>query len=447
MELERPTVHEAQMKERHFFRLKHSSHPFNWIVSTREATNRVVFPIATILLSTMICHAQAHPSSSADARTPSQYILLNFQTPNNTVRDFEEIDSTFGKMGDRRIAIGVGYILSYLEFTPAHVDSALKEVLALSLKHRLPVLIHLDGEQYWGNRPDLWNWWDAAKAGYNPGNKHNVEWHDWSADSAVKIGWRNWGDQRRTLPMPNLMSPPYRHACDSAMRRLVPMVRNWWIALPDSLKYLFVGINVGWESAIGVNNWYYPNGNALLNQPEANDPVYGINILAFPSRAVQAIGYAAVSTLGLARSGQLKAEHVAEVVRTHLEDLSRICHDLGIPREHLFTHCGGWGKGDPTSYAAVNKYSCPGWSFYDYAFDPTEDVNTMSALRTSEAPYWAATEWWYRGDRGKEEMDWFLAIANTISLPGIRYMCIYNWEAVRTNQGSVAAVRVATKFR
>ncbi|MBI5473963.1 MAG: hypothetical protein HY961_16615 [Ignavibacteriae bacterium] len=383
------------------------------------------------------------------------------QTPDNAVRDFEEIDSTFGMMGDRRIAIGVGYILSYLNFSPAHVDSCLNQVLALSRKHRLPVLIHLDGENYWGYRPDLWNWWDPAKPGYDPANKYNVEWHDWSPDSAVKLGWRNWGEQRRVLPAPNLMSPPLRQACDSAMRRLVPIVRNWWRALPDSLKYLFVGINVGWESAIGVNNWYYPNGNALLDQPEAKDPIYGLNILAFPSRAVQPIGYAAVSTLGLAmpagrrldslsrqaHSGQLTAEHVAEVVRIHLEDLSKICHDLGIPREHVFTHCGGWGKGDPTSYAAVNKYSCPGWSFYDYAYDVTEDINTMSALRTSDAPYWAATEWWYKGDRGKGQMEWLLAIANTLSIPKVKYMCIYNWEAIRANQAAVAAIRVGTKFR
>lgn len=409
--------------------------------------SRVFFPIAVIIVCTMTCHAGGHSSNTNEAGTPSQYILLNVQAPDNAVRDFEEIDSTFGKMGDRRIVIGVGYILSYLNCTPAQADSALKHILSLSRKHRLPVLIHFDGENYWGNRPDLWNWWDQTKPGYNPANKYNVEWHDWSPDSAVKLGWRNWGEQHRVLPAPNLMSPPFRQACDSATRRLVPIVRNWWRALPDSLKYLFVGINVGWESAIGVNNWYYPNGNALLNQPVANDPIYGVNILAFPSRAVQAIGYAAVSTLGLAHSGQLTGEQIAEVVRIHLEDLSKICSELGIPREHIFTHCGGWGKGDPTSYAAVNKYSCPGWSFYDYAYDPTEDINTMKALKTSDAPYWAATEWWYRGDRGKGEMEWFLAIANTLSIPNVRYMCIYNWEGMRDTQAAVAAVRIATKFR
>ena len=247
--------------------------------------------------------------------------------------------------------------------------------------------------------------------------------------------------------MPNLMSPPYRKACDSAVRMLVPMVRNWWHALPDSLKYLFVGINVGWESAIGVNNWYYPNGNAQLDQPVASDPTYGLNLLAFPSRAVQAIGHAAVSTLGLAHSGPLTGEQLAEVVRIHIEDLSKICYDLGIPREHIFTHCGGWGKGDPTTLAAVNKYSCPGWSFYDYAYDPTEDINLMKAIRTNEAPFWAATEWLYRGERGKGEMEWLLAIANTLSVPRIKYLCIYNWEGIGTNQAALTAIRVGTKFR
>lgn len=74
-------------------------------------------------------------------------------------------------------------------------------------------MIELDGINYWQARPDLWNWWDKSKPGYNPENKKNVEWTDWTPDSAVKIGWRNWGSQHRVLPMPNLMSPAYLKAC------------------------------------------------------------------------------------------------------------------------------------------------------------------------------------------------------------------------------------------
>ena len=46
----------------------------------------------------------------------------------------------------------------------------------------------------------------------------NVEWTNWSSDSAIKIAWRNWGRQLRVLPPPNLMSPRYREACHEEMR-------------------------------------------------------------------------------------------------------------------------------------------------------------------------------------------------------------------------------------
>ena len=404
-------------------------------------SHSVMKPFIALLLTGMV--ASAHAANPRLHHAPSQYLLLNVQVPENVVRDFEEIDAMFGGPVRGTVAPGVGYILSYLDFPPAHVDSCLNLVLSLAVKYRLPVLIHPDGEQYWGHRPDLWNWWDPAQAGYNPANRYNVEWYDWSPDSAVKIGWRNWGEQRRVLPMPNLMSPRYRSACDSAMRRIVPIIRRWWRALPDSLQYLFAGINVGWESAIGVNNWYYPHGNALLEKPAADDPVYGLNALARPSRGVQTIGYAAVRTSGIARAGLLTADQLAEIVRRHLEDLSRICFENGIPRDRIFTHCGGWGKGDPTPAAAVNRYSCPGWSFYDFAFDPSEDANTMSALDKSDAPYWAATEWLYQGNRGNGEAEWLLAIANALSMPRLRYLCIYNWEGINNNRAAVSAVRVA----
>ena len=410
---------------------------------------KIYLAIAVIFFFVSACHAKRLPSNSTEADAPTQFIILNSTSLDaNATKIVKEIASTFGKASGKRIAVGVAYIISYLDVTPAKADSTLRKVLALSQQYDLPILVHLDGENEWGNRPDLWNWWDSTKSGYNPENRYNVEWHDWSPDSATKIGWRNWGQQVRTpLPMPNLMSPVYREACDSAMQRLVPIVTDWWHSLPDSLKYLFVGINVGWESGIGVNNWYYPNGNAVLDQPEANDPTYGLNLRDLPSRGVQAIGYAAVSTLGLAHSGKLTEEQLAKVTQIHLEDLSKVCYDLGVPRDHIFTHCGGWCDGDPTFYAAVNKYSCPGWSFYKHAYDPAENVDPMNALKSSDAPYWAATEWLYMGDHGDGETAWLLALENTLSIPRIRYLCIYNWEGIINNQAAIEAIRVGSKFR
>lgn len=374
---------------------------------------------------------------ASEANHPLQYIIVNGIAP--TPESFDEVASVFGKNTDRKTAIGVGFILSYFQMSPETAAERLKKYLSLSVQFDLPVMVQLDGEQWWGNRPDLWNWWDDKKPGYNPENRKNVEWTAWTPDSAVKIGWRNWGRQLRVLPMPNLMSPAYRDACHIEMGKLIPIVIEWWNSLPKEKKYLLVGIKMGWESAIGVNNWYYPNGNDLLNQPEKNDPSYGLNTDSLPGRGVTAIGYASVSKLGLANSGQLKEEQLTKVVQLHLEDLCKFAADHGVPRDRLFTHCGGWSQGETLYTAAINKYSCPGWSFYTYAVDPKTDITAMKALESNDAPYWGAVEWLLQGDHTKEQ--WKSALKNTMSDNRIRYMCIYNWRGIKNNVNCISAIK------
>lgn len=370
-----------------------------------------------------------------------KFILLN--GVDATKESFREIKNTF-EMNERSdVSVGVGFIISYLQNEPTKVTSKLKDYLALSEEFELPVIVQLDGEQWWEYRSDLWNWWDENISGYNPANKNNVEWFDWSPDSAMKIGWRNWGRQLRVRPAPNLMSKTYRESCRTEMKKLVPIVVDWWKNLPKEKKYLFVGVKVGWESSIGVNTWYYPNGNTLYDEPEANDPDYGTNTELLPDRGVKAIGYAAVSTLGLNTSGQLLEKDLTRVVQLHLEDLSKFILHNGLPREKIFTHVGGWSKGETLYSAAVNPYSCPGWSFYDHAINPKNDTTAMKALALSNAPYWGAVEWLFMGDYPEE--DWSKALENTLADSQIKYMCIYNWNSIKNNLNAISAIKKIIK--
>lgn len=364
---------------------------------------------------------------------PAKFILLNGYL---TDADCQKIAATFGKQNNKKVALGIGVIVSYLNGKPETVISKLNDYLNLSSKYNLPIIVQLDGEQWWDYRSDLWNWWDPKTAGYNPANKDNVEWYDWKSDAAVKIGWRNWGSQLRVKPMPNLMSPAYRTACHTEMAKMADAVKTWWKELPEEKKYLFVGIKVGWESAIGVNNWYYPNGNDYLTQPAGNDPKTGLTS-SLPSRGVQTIGYAAVKTAGIAGAGILTDAMQAEVVRRHLEDLSKSLNEQGFPRERLFTHCGGWVDGEALYSSAINQYSCPGWSFYSHSDDPTKDSGAMAALKKNTAPYWAAAEWLLQGDKTKTE--WITALQRTLG-GQTRYVCIYNWDLIETNKNAIDAI-------
>lgn len=373
---------------------------------------------------------------------PAQFILFNVSRAAEA-EVFTQIHRQFLSPPSARVRVGVGEIFSYLHQPREQTVADLKQFLLRAQQTDTPVVIQLDGENWWEGRPDLWNWWDPQRPGYSPTNRWNVEWADWSPDSALKLAWRNWGQQIRVLPPPNLMSPAYRRACHQEMAVLIPLVLNWWKTLPPAQQYLFAGLKLGWESSIGVNAWYYPNGNALADQPVAHDPTNGLAAGNLPTRGVAPIGFAAVKTAAIRSAGELTEADLAEVVRRHLDDLCRFAAGLGVPREKLFTHIGGWKERERLYASGLNPFSCPGWSFYRHAPDPREDEGVQAALGKSDAPYWAAVEWLYQGPR--ETRPWQQALTATLSSSRCRYVCIYNWEDVRDSTNILQAVQNLTQ--
>ena len=334
--------------------------------------------------------------------------------------------------------VGMGKIFSYLRYGKVEVENSLRELLEHSVKTDTPVLIKFDGENWWDGRPDLWNWWDPAAPGYNPGNKNNVEWTGWDPDCALKIAWRNWGRQIRIAPPPNLMSPAYRRACEEGMDGLMPIVMEWWKGLPEDKKHLFIGINVGWESSIGLNAYYYPNGNELLDKPEEDDPPFKPVPKDVLSRGKTQIGYASIRTAGIRTKGDIAEDDLYEVVRRHLEWLSRYVYDFGFPREKIFTH-GTGDYGEKLFDAAVNPYSCPGWSNYRYADDPGASEGMVRGRKLSDARYWATAEWLLQKPREKEI--WLEAFERNLSYPDCKWLGVYNWRNIKDSPGVIQAAR------
>ena len=233
--------------------------------------------------------------------------------------------------------IGVAGIFSYFAAPPAQVEGDLKKFLRLAEQYEIPIVVQLDGKAWWDARPDLWNWWDASRPGFNPSNRFNVEWSGWQPTDAMRIAWRNWGSITRVLPPPNLMSPAYRAAWRKEMQRLVPVVVAWQKNLPADKRWLLIGVKVGWESSIGVNAWYYPDGNKLADLPHSSDPTNNVQAKFTPARGVAQIGYASVKTAGLRREGEITEADLAEIVRRHLEDMCRTPSSAAV--RHISSKC------------------------------------------------------------------------------------------------------------
>lgn len=390
-----------------------------------------------------------------------KYILLNrapgqgmSQEHPESINDetFGEVAGAFSDNAESNVKVGVCFMLSPFRTKPEVTVQTLKNLLNTAGKISVPVMIHLDLEQWWGARPDLWNWWNAEHEGYDAANKENVEWTGWSSDHAIKIAWRNWGSQIRVLPPPNYASPKYLKACEEEIQRLIPIVARWYKALPENKKYLFAGVKVGHESSIGVNAFHYPNGNELLDKDASGDPRTGIAGQDVLARGVQQIGYATLKTGEIRSDGDITEYDLYEATRRYLEFLSRETAECGIARDRLFTHGAGWSDGEMLYDAALNEYACPGWSFYAYAKNPTEEPAVKRNLTKTDAPYWGAVEWMLMdnmnaqsqtqyGEASARKQLWKDALYNTLKDERARLVCIYNWESIRHNEAARSAIQ------
>jgi hypothetical protein len=353
----------------------------------------------------------------------------------------EEIPRLVGTRGHDRLRVGVSYPFSILEYSPEQLSQCIAKLLDSARSSDVPVLITLDGQNWWESRSDLWNWWDQALPGYSPANRGNVEWTAWGPQHAVKIGWRNWGQQIRVRPAPNIASRRFLAEHWKAYDAIVPLIARWYRDLPKDRKYLFGGLKVGWEASVNVNAYYYPRGNQVFEQSpmdSSKDPIDHERAMGW-KEGRPTLGYAAASTEKIRTSGQLTVEDVGEVVHRYLERLSRAAVKRGIPKHLVFTHQGGtyapWDK-HLSFKPAMNDFSIPGWSLYSH--DPVDCGSLAADLEGAGRQQWAASEWWRVAETAEQ---WQRSFEASLHFKSCRFVCVYNWESFKTSPAGLQGVR------
>ena len=121
--------------------------------------------IRILNLALVTCALAGHVyAKSGQIRQPTQYIIVSMPSKDDDA--IRKVAATF-KDSDGDIAVGVGTIISYLETEPDETVRRLKRFLGTAEQCDLPVVIEMDGINWWQARPDLWNWWDETKPGYD----------------------------------------------------------------------------------------------------------------------------------------------------------------------------------------------------------------------------------------------------------------------------------------
>lgn len=413
---------------------------------------------STIVLAAVLCVGPAatatEPFDPVAAGELPQYIFFN-KSPSArgpdrwgqsrpdsfTSASMREIVTKIGASGNRRLRVGVTFPFSVLEDDPAKLAKSLESLLKSAETADVPVLIMLDGQNWWQNRSDLWNWWDPTLPGFDPANRFNVEWTGWGPQYAIKVSWRNWGQQIRVRPAPNIFSPRVMGEVRQRMGGCAAVIARWYRSLPAEKRYLFGGVKVGWEASLQVNAYHYHDGNRIfeMNPTDASrDPTNhdSRNGWTFGNAV---LGYAAATSSGLKHAGELtKADH-EKLIHRYLAELCRLVLEAGIPRHLIFTHQGGtcepWDQ-HLSFRPAINEDSIPGWSFYSH--DPAECGSLAADLESAGRRQWGAVEWW-RG--AADEAGWRERFRRTLQFKRCRLVAVYNWEPFREVPAAVAAVR------
>ena len=159
-----------------------------------------------------------------------------------------DLAKTIGEKGDGRTRL-LGFGVPCSTFVQEkQVPDSIHRAFTTARQHDLAVMLHFDFHVDWSNRPDLWNWFDPMKPGYNPDNQRNVEWFGWDGPPA-RVRYLNWGEAQR-MPPPMCFTS---HTVRAEWTRLIlnviapPLKKELALLKREGKERLFAGVLVGSE--------------------------------------------------------------------------------------------------------------------------------------------------------------------------------------------------------
>lgn len=391
---------------------------------------------------------------------------LKVDRPQNCSTDkfenaIQEIKALISVPDNKTVKLGVQMVVPYFNISSKQAIEEVEKLIKLAEDENMPVAFKLDGITDWKNRPDLWNWFDPSLPGYNPENNKNVEWADWTEDAAVKIAWRNFGQQERIRPAPNLGSTKYIEAKKTQLQELLPIIADWYNKLPKSKKHLLAGVILDNELSLW-NHQFYPNGNKYYELcPKydnecakiADDPNLPMDGSAGPSFGRQAIGHAAVKSFGIKLEGKLTQQDVDQAVKNHAQILAQTVQKY-LPPDKVFIH-GMWNvSGDKPSggisyHNVVTDIVAPGWTMYGWGLQgfldgerfPKSSQELKEAIKRNRVKIWGATEWSAIEPASPEITNtfpnWNYSLLQTLSSEGNKLLVVYSLNNIRDNRKDI----------
>ena len=255
--------------------------------------------------------------------------------------------------------------------------------LMFEIAKRTNVAVHFNVDDHilWDERPDLWNWYDPSKPGYNPENRKNVEWYDWEGTANKRRYFSPAGAPSHSPHMcynSATVQQEIRHIVSQiigpALRVEINKLRN------DNREYLFGGITVGAEAGTDDYSKFPSLPVRLLVQARGLvDPMQkqAANMLMQAARMMDEdkapygrLGYCALTNAGYRKNNPPADinQALANVNHKFIEFWDKQFVDAEIPCSRLYTHVAASAPQDANNNAPINivfnPYARPGWTTY-----------------------------------------------------------------------------------
>jgi hypothetical protein len=294
-----------------------------------------------------------------------------------------ELVERVGMKGDGKTRLlGFGLPIATYELEE-HLPGLIRSAFTAAREHDVAVMLHFDFHLAWKKRPDLWNWFDPNKPGYNPNNKYNVEWHGWDGPPN-KVGYLNHGVLERRPPNMCFTSNSTRAEITRIVSKVIgPVLREEFGQLKaEGKEILFAGILVGSEPSI--DDYSGPN-------PERTKMMEEDGVPAGP------LGYRALLDRGFSANNppadfrQALAEIIQETVAFWCEQFV----GAGVPVEKLYPHVAAPAPIEVMNapiWTAFNEYSRPGWTTYAVMVLEENFQAIYDELEKHGNPGWAGVE-------------------------------------------------------
>jgi hypothetical protein len=294
-----------------------------------------------------------------------------------------ELAERVGMKGDGKTRI-LGFGLPNPTFEiEAQLPDRIRDAFAAARRHDMAVMLHFDFHLSWKNRPDLWNWFDPGKPGYDPRNKENVEWHGWNGPPN-KVSYLNHGVLERRPPSMCLTSARVRAEVTRIITKVIaPVLREEIAKLKTEGKdALFAGVLVGLEPSI--DDYSKPD-------PELATVLKEDGVPAGP------LGYRALLDRGFS-ADRPPADFRKALATVVQETVAFWCEQFvvaGIPAEKLYPHVAAPAPAEVMNapiWTAFNKYSRPGWTTYAVGVLGEGFQPIYEELNRHGNPPWAGVE-------------------------------------------------------